>query len=48
MTNWRTVGMTYLQFSRIAARAVREAVKQEKRADPIRASSTLKKVEKKV
>ncbi|CAN7941421.1 unnamed protein product, partial [Ixodes hexagonus] len=29
MTYWRTAGLTYLQFSSIAAKAVRNALKKE-------------------
>ena len=44
MTYWRNAGLTYLQFSRLAAALVRTAVKEEKRADAARATSTLKKL----
>ena len=44
MTYWRQAGLTYLQFSRIAAELVRQAVKQDKKADPGRTLSTLKRV----
>lgn len=46
MTYWRQAGLTYLQFSRIAASLVRKAVQQDKRGDATRASSTLKKISK--
>lgn len=44
MTYWRNAGLTYLQFSRVAAAIVRTAVKEDKKADAIRATSTLKKI----
>lgn len=46
MTYWRQAGLTYLQFSRIAASIVRQVVKEDKKADALRATSTLKKVAK--
>lgn len=44
MTYWRQAGLTYLQFSQIAARAVRRALKADKRPDPMREQSTIKQV----
>jgi hypothetical protein len=44
MTYWRNAGLTYLQFSRLAAAVVRQAVREDKKADAIRATSTLKKI----
>ena len=46
MTYWRQAGLTYLQFSKIAASLVRKAVQADKRGDAIRATSTLKKITK--
>lgn len=42
MSYWRQAGLTYLQFSRIAASVVRNGVKKEVKADPMRATSTIK------
>lgn len=45
MTYWREAGLTYLQFSTVAARLVRRALKVEKRGDfTLRETSTLKKL----
>ena len=42
MSYWRNVGLTYLQFSRIAAQQVRRSLKIDQRPDPIRETSTIK------
>lgn len=42
MTYWRNVGLTYLQFSRIAAQQLRKAIKMDAKPDPIRETSTIK------
>ncbi|XP_014256182.1 protein stunted isoform X2 [Cimex lectularius] len=33
MSNWRAAGLTYIQYSNIAARVVRQALKPELRAE---------------
>ena len=42
MTYWRNIGITYLQFSKIAARQIRQSLKIDRRPDPIRETSTVK------
>lgn len=45
MTYWREAGLTYLQFSSVAARALRRALKPEKKGDfSLRESSTIKRI----
>ncbi|KAL0279857.1 UNVERIFIED_CONTAM: hypothetical protein PYX00_001328 [Menopon gallinae] len=36
MTAWRAAGINYIQYSNIAARMLRRALKQEKRTEALR------------
>lgn len=48
MTFWREAGLTYLQYSKIASRLLREAIKKDKRSDfTLREASFIKRIEKK-
>ncbi|KAH9418047.1 hypothetical protein DERP_008303 [Dermatophagoides pteronyssinus] len=47
MSYWRSAGITYLRYSAIAARQVRESVKKELRRDPIVDTLTIKRSDKK-
>lgn len=46
MTYWRQAGVTYLQFSRLAADLVRKGLKADKKPDPGRMLATLKRATK--
>lgn len=46
MTYWRSLGLSYLRFSSIAAKQVRKAVKSDVRPDQIRESFTVKLIQK--
>ncbi|XP_075587690.1 ATP synthase F(1) complex subunit epsilon, mitochondrial-like [Dermatophagoides farinae] len=48
MSYWRSAGITYLRYSAIAARQVRESLKKEFRRDPMVETMTIKRSDKKL
>ncbi|CAG2171769.1 unnamed protein product [Oppiella nova] len=48
MSGWRSLGITYLRFSSIAAKQVRQAVRHDLRPDQLRETSTIKQIKSEV